>query len=95
VAQLKHLKTTVTNKNLNQETIKRRFNSCNAFYHSVQNPLCSRLYKSAKITSKIMKTNLAYSSVWVQNLVSDIKGGTHTEGVLEQGAEEITWTEVK
>jgi hypothetical protein len=81
VAQLKHLKTAVTNQNLNQEAIKRRFNPCNAFYHSVQNPLSSRLYKNATITSKITKTNLAYSSVWVQNLVSDIKGGTYTEGV--------------
>jgi hypothetical protein len=29
--------------------------------------------------------------VW--NLVSDIKGGTQTEGVWEQGAEEDIWTE--
>jgi hypothetical protein len=29
--------------------------------------------------------------VW--NLVSDIKGGTYTEGVWEQGAEEDIWTE--
>jgi hypothetical protein len=29
----------------------------------------------------------------VLNLVSDIKGGTKTEGVLEQGAEENIWTE--
>jgi hypothetical protein len=28
------------------------------------------------------------SSVWVWKLVSDIKGWTNTEGVLEQGAEE-------
>jgi hypothetical protein len=27
------------------------------------------------------------------NLVSDIKGGTETEGVCEQGAEENIWTE--
>jgi hypothetical protein len=28
-------------------------------------------------------------------LVSDIKGGTQTEGVWEQGAEENVWTEVR
>jgi hypothetical protein len=31
--------------------------------------------------------------VWVWNLVSDSKGGTYTEGVWEQGAEENIWTE--
>jgi hypothetical protein len=30
----------------------------------------------------------AYGSVWVWNLVSDIKGGTQTEGVWDQPAEE-------
>jgi hypothetical protein len=34
---------TVTNQNLNQEEIKRRLNSGNACYHSVQNLLPSRL----------------------------------------------------
>jgi hypothetical protein len=32
-------------------------------------------------------------AVWVWNLVSDIKGGTQTEGVWEQGAEETIWSE--
>jgi hypothetical protein len=32
-------------------------------------------------------------SAWVRNLVSDIKGGTQTEGVWEQGAEEDNWTD--
>jgi hypothetical protein len=27
------------------------------------------------------------------NLASDIKGGTHTKGIWEQGAEENIWTE--
>jgi hypothetical protein len=35
----------------------------------------------------------ASGSVWVWNLVSDLKGGTQTEGVWEQGAEKIIWTE--
>jgi hypothetical protein len=50
VAQFKYLGTTVTNKNLIQEEIKRRLNSGNACYHSVQNPLSSRLLsKNVKI----------------------------------------------
>jgi hypothetical protein len=43
VAQLKYFGTTVTDKNLIQEKIKRRSNSGNACYHSVQNLLSSRL----------------------------------------------------
>jgi hypothetical protein len=37
VLQFKYLGTTVTNQNLIQEEIKRRLNSGNACYHSVQN----------------------------------------------------------
>jgi hypothetical protein len=43
LSQFKCLGTTVTNQNLIQEEIKRRFNSGNACYHSVQNLLSSRL----------------------------------------------------
>jgi hypothetical protein len=43
VSQFKYLGTTVTNQNLIQEEIKRRLNSGNACYHSVQNLLSSRL----------------------------------------------------
>jgi hypothetical protein len=39
VSQFRYLGTTVTNQNLIQEEIKRRLNSGNACYHSVQN-LC-------------------------------------------------------
>jgi hypothetical protein len=43
VSQFKYLGTTVTNQNLIQEEIKRRLNSGNACYHSVQSLLSSRL----------------------------------------------------
>jgi hypothetical protein len=43
MSQFKCLGTTVTNKNLFQDEIKRRLNSGNACYHSVQNLLFSRL----------------------------------------------------
>jgi hypothetical protein len=35
----------------------------------------------------------ACGSVWLWNLVFDIKGGTQTDGVWEQGAEKDIWTE--
>jgi hypothetical protein len=44
MSQFKYLGTTVTIQNLNQEEIKRRWNSGNACYHSVQNLLASRLH---------------------------------------------------
>jgi hypothetical protein len=50
VAQFKYLRTTITNENLIQEKIKRRLNSGNACYHSVQNLLSTRLLpKNVKI----------------------------------------------
>jgi hypothetical protein len=49
------LETTVTNQNLIQEEIKRRLNSGNAHYHSVQNLLSSRLL-SKNLKIRIYKT---------------------------------------
>jgi hypothetical protein len=43
VSQFKYLGTTITNQDLIQEEIKRRLNSANAHYRSVQNLLSSRL----------------------------------------------------
>jgi hypothetical protein len=55
VSQFKYLGTTVTNQNLIQEEIKRRLNSGNACFHSVQNLLSSCvLSKNLKI--EIYKT---------------------------------------
>jgi hypothetical protein len=50
VSQFKYLGTTVTNQNFIQEEIKRRLNSGNACYHSVQNLLSSHLLsKNVKV----------------------------------------------
>jgi hypothetical protein len=50
LSQFKYLGTTIANQNLIQEEIKRRLNSGNACYHSVQNLLSSRLLsKNIKI----------------------------------------------
>jgi hypothetical protein len=58
VSQFKYLGMTVTNQNLIQEEIKRRLNSCNACYHSVQNLLSfCLLLKNVKV--RIYKTNFA------------------------------------
>jgi hypothetical protein len=55
VSQFKYLGTTVTNQNSIQEKIKRRMNSGNAYYHSVQNLLSSRL-QSKNVKVGIYKT---------------------------------------
>jgi sorting nexin-29 len=50
VSQFKYLGMTVTNQNLIQEEMKRRLNSGDACYHSVQNLLSSRLLsKNVKV----------------------------------------------
>jgi hypothetical protein len=50
VTQFKYLGMTVANQNLIQEEIKKRLNSGNACYHSVQNILsCRLLSKNVKL----------------------------------------------
>jgi hypothetical protein len=72
VSDLKYFGSTVINQNLIQEEIKRRLNSGNAYYHSVQNLLSSCLL-SKNVKIRIFKTNFVCGSVWLCNLASDIK----------------------
>jgi hypothetical protein len=55
VSQFKYLGTTVTHQNLIHEEIKRRLNSGNACYHSVQNLSSSRL-PTTNLKVRIYKT---------------------------------------
>jgi hypothetical protein len=55
ISQFKYLRTTVTNQNLIQVEIKRRLNSGNACYYSVQKLLSSRLL-SKNVKVRIYKT---------------------------------------
>jgi hypothetical protein len=55
VSQFKYLGTTITNQNLIREEIKRRLNSDNARYHSVQNLLSSHLL-SKNVKVRMYKT---------------------------------------
>jgi hypothetical protein len=57
VEQFRYLGTTITNQNLIQEEIKRRLNSGNVCYHSVQNLLSSRLL-SKNVKIRIRETEI-------------------------------------
>jgi hypothetical protein len=78
----------VTNQNLIQEEIKRRLNSGNACYHSVQNLSSSRLL-SNNLKIRIHKTVILSVVLYGYETWSLMLN----EGVWEQGAEENIWTE--
>jgi hypothetical protein len=63
VVQFKYFETTVTKQNLIQEEIKRRLNSGNACYHSVQNLLSSHLL-SKHVEVRIYKTIILKSTIF-------------------------------
>jgi hypothetical protein len=64
VSQLKYLGTTLRNESLIQEEIKRRLNSGNACYHSVQNLPSSRLLSVGIYNIKILSVVLYGCETW-------------------------------
>jgi hypothetical protein len=81
VSQFRYLGTTVTNQNRFQEEIRRGMNFGNACYHSVQNLVSSRLL-SRNLKIRIYETIILPVVLYgCETCVSDIKGGTQTEGV--------------
>ena len=92
VEEFKYLGATLTNQHSNQEEIKSRMKSGNAFYHLVRNLLSSSLL-SKNLKMKVCRTIILPSIfVWVWDLVADIARGKETEGVWEHGVEENIWT---
>jgi hypothetical protein len=66
VVQLRYLETTITNQNLILQKIKRRLNSGNACYHSVQEFLSSHLLsKNIKKNYNIHNYNFVCGCAWV------------------------------
>jgi hypothetical protein len=77
VSRFKHLGTTVTNQKFIQEEIKRRQNSGNACYHSVQNLLSSRLLSKNKKIRRYKNTILLVvlygCEIWPLTLKEELK----------------------
>jgi hypothetical protein len=82
VAQFRHLGTTITNENMIQKKLKRRLNSGNTCYHSVQNLLSSPLLcKNIKV--RIYKTILLPVVLHVCETWSLTLGDEHRLRVFE------------
>jgi hypothetical protein len=88
VSQFKYLETTVTNQNLIQKEIKRRLNSGNAPYHSVQNVPSSRLLcKNVKIRmykTIILPVVLYLCETWSLTLREEQRLGVFENRVLRR-----------
>jgi hypothetical protein len=82
---------TVTSQNLIQEEIKRRSNSGNACYHSVQNLLSSHLL-SKIVKIRIYKTIILHVVLYGCETWSLTLGEEHRLRMFENGAEEKLWT---
>jgi hypothetical protein len=67
VAQFRYFGMTITNQNLNQEEIKRRLNSSNTYYHTVQNLLSSHLLSKIVHNIEDYKYNIKGKVVSVLN----------------------------
>jgi hypothetical protein len=91
LSQFIYFGTTIRNQNLIQEEIKRRLNSGNACYHSVQNQFSSHLLsKNVKITiyrTIILPMVLYGSEICSLTLMEELR-----LRVFENGLEENIWT---
>jgi hypothetical protein len=86
VEELRYFVTTITNRNLIQEKIKRRLNLGNACYHSVHNLLSSHLL-SRNIKIRIYRTiNLPVVLYGCETWSLTLREEHRFEGVWEQGA---------
>jgi hypothetical protein len=83
---------TVTNQNLIQEEIKRRLNSGNTCYHSVQKLLSSHL-QSKNVKIKIYKTIILPVVLYGHETWPLTLREEHKLRAFENGAEENIWTE--
>jgi hypothetical protein len=91
VAKFRYQGTTLTDQNCMYEEIKSRLNSGNAFYHSVQCLLSSRLL-SRNLKVKIFKTIILRVVLYGRETRSLPLKGEHRLTVFENGAEENIWT---
>jgi hypothetical protein len=88
VSQFKYLETIVTNENVIQKEIRRRVNSGNAWYHSVQNHLSSRLLsknRKVRIYRTIILPVVLYGcETWSLTLMEENKLSVFENRVLSR-----------